>query len=248
MRGTAPGATRPPQAGGPAHPGGPKVWSGRTRQLLGARRGRKKTEEHGADGAERIGASPVRAGRRRPAPCVSRVGHDTAAPHPTVSSPVENGGATAPVKPVPAGAGSARPSRPTRPLSPRSVEFRAEIGRVPRRDRFTSAPRSVRGAGPTPAGHLRASDSDDPTRLRLPVPPYPHRQTAESYRPSPRLEDAESSGRVSEQPAAPVLCLAAYWSCLHGAPRVNTALALPGSAPRGGETGYVVEEAEASPP
>ena len=246
------------------------MWSSRTRQLLGARRGRKKTEEHGADGAERIGASPARAGRRRPAPCVSRVGHDTAVPHPTVSSPVENGCATAPVKPVPAGAGSVRPSRPTRPLSPRSVHFRTEIGRVPRRDRsssaprsvefraeigslphrdrFTSAPRSVRGAGPTPAGHLRASDSDDPTRLRLPVPPYPHRQTAESYRPSPRLEDAESSGRVSEQPAAPVLCLAAYWSCLHGAPRVNTALALPGSAPRGGETGYVVEEPEASPP
>ena len=27
--------------------------------------------------------------------------------------------------------------------APRSVEFRAEIGRIPRRDRFTSAPRSV---------------------------------------------------------------------------------------------------------
>ena len=120
-----------------------------------------------------------------------------------------------------------------------------------RRDQFTSAPRSVRGAGPTHAGHagrLRVSDSDGPTRLRLLVPPYPHRQTAESYRSPLRLEDAKSSGRVSRQPAAPVLCLAAHWSFLHSAPRVNTASALPGSAPREGEAGHVVEEPEASPP
>ena len=238
------------------------MWSGRTRQLLGARRGRKKTEEqteeHGADGAERIGASPARAGRRRPAPCVSRVGHDTAAPHPTVSSPVENGCATAPVKPVPAGAGSARPSRPTRPLSPRSVEFRAEIGRVPRRDRSSSAPRSVHFR--TEIGSRRRPDA---RRARRASPRlgqrWPHAPSApRTALPAPpnrgvipiltAPEAAKSSGRVSRQPAAPVLCLAAYWSCLHGAPRVNTALALPGSAPRGGETGYVVEEAEASPP
>ena len=38
--------------------------------------------------------------------------------------------------------------------TPRSVHFRVEIGSLPRRDRFTSASRSVRGVGLTPAGPL----------------------------------------------------------------------------------------------
>ena len=42
---------------------------------------------------------PAHAGCGRPASCVSRVGHDTAALHPAVSSPVENKCATTPVEP-----------------------------------------------------------------------------------------------------------------------------------------------------
>ena len=102
------------------------------------------------------------------------------------------------------GACEARPrwSRFCPALAPRPSPF-AEIGRVPRRDRFTSAPRSVRGAGPTHAGRLRVSGSDGPTRLRLLVPPYPHRQTAESYRSSPRLRPLSRPAECPGNPPRP---------------------------------------------
>ena len=74
------------------------------------------------------------------------------------------------------------------PPSPRSVEFRAEIGSVPHRDRFTSASRSVRGADRMP--------------LRPRTAIIRRAFTPRAVRPAPRKRRITSLFSAAPEPAA----------------------------------------------